>query len=189
MIKAIIFDCFGVLYRDNISLLYDVIPVEKHQALQDLSHGSDYGFLSREEYYAGAAELAGKTANEIRELEKKQHLRDDQMIAYSQTFRLNYKLGLLSNIDSVTIRRYLPDIEQLFDAFVVSGDVGITKPSLEIFELIATRLGVRTEECLMIDDLPKNVEGATLAGMQSVLFTSKQQLERDITACLSEESQ
>lgn len=190
MIKALIFDCFGVLYRDNVSLLYDAVPAEEHQALQDIIRASDYGYLSREEYYQNVAELAGKEARDIRDIEKRQHARDEQMIAYSQTFRPRYQVGLLSNIDSATIRRYLPDIEQLFDGFIVSGDVGITKPSQEIFELMAAKLGLHPEECLMIDDLPKNIEGAESVGMRAVLFTSRHQLERDLAAILApEESQ
>lgn len=187
MIKALIFDCFGVLYRDNISLLYDAVPIEKHQALQDIIRASDYGYLTREEYYQGVAELAGKNAADIREIEKRQHVRDEQMIAYSQTFRSKYQVGLLSNIDSATIRRYLPDIEQLFDGFIISGDVGVTKPSQEIFELMAMKLGLRPEECLMIDDLPKNIEGAESAGMRAVLFTSRHQLEQDLAVILTPE--
>lgn len=187
MIKALIFDCFGVLYRDNVSLLYEAVPVEKHQALQDIIRASDYGYLSREEYYQNVAELAGREAADIREIEKRQHTRDEQMIAYSQTFRPKYQVGLLSNIDSVTIRRYLPDIEQLFDRFIVSGDVGVTKPSQEIFELMAAKLGLHPEECLMIDDLPKNVEGAESVGMQAVLFTSRRQLEQDLATILAPE--
>lgn len=186
MIKAIIFDCFGVLYRDNISMLHDVVPAENRQELQDIIHATDYGFMSREEYYAKTAELAGKTPSDMREIEKRQHSRDERMIAYSQTFRLKYKVGLLSNIDSDTIRRLFPNFEELFDVFVVSGDVGVTKPSTEIFEIAAARLGLLPEECVMIDDLPNNVEGAKMAGMQALLFTTQYELERELPKFLEQ---
>lgn len=186
MIKAIIFDCFGVLYRDNISMLYDAVPAEKHQDLQDIIHATDYGFVSREEYYVKIAELAGRTPNDVREIETRQHFRDERMIAYSQTFRLKYKVGLLSNIDSATIRRLFPNFEELFDAFVVSGDIGITKPSIEIFEIAVTKLGLLPEECVMIDDIPDNVEGAKMAGMQALLFTTQYELERELPKLLEQ---
>lgn len=188
MIKAIIFDCFGVLYRDNISMLYDEVPNNQRQALQDIIHATDYGFLSRGEYYARIAEIAGKTPEEIRAVDDRQHTRDERMIAYSQEFRPAYKVALLSNIDSETIRRLFPNFEQLFDAFVVSGDVGMTKPSVELFEFTAAKLGLPPEGCLMIDDLPKNVEGAKLAGMKAVLFTSQRQLEEDLLVVLGQEN-
>lgn len=186
MIRALIFDCFGVLYRDNISMLYDAVPLENHQALQDIIHATDYGILSREEYYTSVGELAHKTPDDIQKIERQQHSRDDRMIAYSQTFRPKYKVGLLSNIDSDTIRRLFPNSEQLFDTFVVSGDIGITKPSVEIFEIAAIKLGLQPGECVMIDDLPKNVEGAKLAGMQALLFTTQHSLERELATLLGE---
>lgn len=167
-------------------MLYDAVPRENRQALQDIVHATDYGFMTRENYYESIAELAGKTIEDIREIEKKQHSRDPAMIAYAQTFRPKYKVGLLSNIDSDTIRRLFPDYEELFDVFVVSGDVGVTKPSVGIFEIAAAQLGLPPEECLMIDDIPENVEGAKMAGMQALLFTGRYQLEQDLSKMLEQ---
>lgn len=167
-------------------MLYDAVPSESRQMLQDIIRATDYGFMSREDYYRDIGELASRTPNEIRELESRQHSRDERMIAYAQTFRSKYKVGLLSNIDSDTIRRLFPNAEELFDVFVISGDVGITKPSVEIFEIAAVKLGLRPEECLMIDDLPKNIDGAQMAGMQALLFTSQYDLERELPKMLEQ---
>lgn len=186
MIKAIIFDCFGVLYRDNISMLYDAVPPDKHRELKDIIHATDHGFLDRSEYYETIAELGGKTPEDIKAIEQRQHSRDDAMVAYTQTFKPQYKVALLSNIDVGTMERLFPESERnhLFDAFIMSGEVGVTKPSRHIFEIGAERLGVRPEECIMIDDIPSNVEGAELAGMTGVLFTSHRQLQVDLARLL-----
>lgn len=186
MIRALIFDCFGVLYRDNLSMLYDVVPEEHHRALRDIIHATDYGMMTREEYYRDIAALASRTIDEIRNIESKQHSRDDEMIAFTQRFRPEYKVGLLSNIDTDSMNRMFPPSErtQLFDAFVISGEVGITKPSAGIFLHAATELGLLPEECLMIDDIPSNVEGARMTGMQAVLFTTRRQLELDLSKLL-----
>jgi len=57
-----------------------------------------------------------------------------------------YKIGLLSNIGRDWLKDVLPTEERrvLFDAEVLSSDVNMVKPSLEIFEIAAQRLGVRT---------------------------------------------
>ena len=177
-----------MLYRDNISMLYDQVAPEHRQKMQDIIRATDYGFLSREEYYQDIADLAGKTPDDIQQVEKKQHARDEQMITYTQTFRPNYKIGLLSNIDVGTMEKLFPEPQrgELFDAFIISGEVGMIKPSVEIFELAASRLGVKPEECVMIDDLIKNVESANLAGMQGVLFTSQVQLAKDLDRILNQ---
>lgn len=188
MIRAVIFDCFGVLYRDNLSLLYDAVPTDKYQALQDIIHATDHGYLTRDEYYLQVSELAGKTSEDIKSIEHRQHSRDEDMIQYTQTLKPTYKIGFLSNIDHDTMQRMFPEPmrSQLFDTFVISGDIGITKPAAEIFHIAAERLGLLLEECVMIDDLEKNVIGAQMAGMQAIQFTSRTQLEKELSELLRE---
>ena len=190
MIRALIFDCFGVLYRDNLSMLYDIVPHEKQHDLQDIIHATDHGFLSREEYYESVAELAGSSPADIREIEKRQHSRDETMISYTQSFKPEYKIGLLSNIDTDSMDRLFPEPErsQLFDTFIISGEVGATKPAIQMFNIAAERLQLQPEECLMIDDIPANLDGARAAGMQAILFTSKRQLENDLKIVLGSDN-
>ncbi|HKP91643.1 MAG TPA: HAD family phosphatase [Thermoleophilaceae bacterium] len=61
------------------------------------------------------------------------------------------------------------DADELFDATVISGEVGLHKPEPEIFRLGAERLGVTPEECVFVDDLRENCEGAEAVGMTAIL--------------------
>jgi epoxide hydrolase-like predicted phosphatase len=61
------------------------------------------------------------------------------------------------------------NIDELFDAVVISGEVGLHKPEPEIFHLGAERLGVPPEECVFVDDLRENCEGAEAVGMTAIL--------------------
>lgn len=56
----------------------------------------------------------------------------------------------------------------LFDATIISGEVGLAKPDPEIYRLAARKLGVETRECVFVDDLAVNVRGAAKAGMVGV---------------------
>jgi putative hydrolase of the HAD superfamily len=60
-------------------------------------------------------------------------------------------------------------MDELFDAIVISGDVGLHKPEPEIFMLGTARLGVPPEECVFVDDLKENCVGAEAVGMTAVL--------------------
>ena len=60
-------------------------------------------------------------------------------------------------------------IEELFDAAVISGDVGMHKPEPDIFHLGAERIGVPPEQCVFVDDLRENCEGAEAVGMTAIL--------------------
>lgn len=78
------------------------------------------------------------------------------------------RTGLVSN--SMGSGRYdreaFPD---LFDGVVISGEVGVHKPQPEIFRLGAERIGLPPEECVFVDDLRENCEGAEAVGMTAVL--------------------
>jgi putative hydrolase of the HAD superfamily len=79
------------------------------------------------------------------------------------------KTGLISNTwgDGLAYDRAL--LEELFDAVVLSGEVGLHKPQPEIFHLSAERIGVAPEECVFVDDLRENCEGAEAVGMKAIL--------------------
>jgi putative hydrolase of the HAD superfamily len=64
------------------------------------------------------------------------------------------------------------DWDTLFDAIVISGEVGVRKPDPEIYLLTAGRLGLPTHACVLVDDLPANVRGAAAVGMVGVHHTS-----------------
>jgi epoxide hydrolase-like predicted phosphatase len=58
---------------------------------------------------------------------------------------------------------------ELFDAVVISGEIGIRKPAPEIYALAAERLGRAPERCVFVDDLPGNLKPALAIGMATVL--------------------
>ena len=58
---------------------------------------------------------------------------------------------------------------ELFDAVVISGQIGIRKPAPEIYALAAERLGREPERCVFVDDLAGNLKPALAIGMATVL--------------------
>jgi epoxide hydrolase-like predicted phosphatase len=57
---------------------------------------------------------------------------------------------------------------ELFDAWIISGEVGLRKPEEEIFLLAAAQLGLPPEQCVFIDDIQANVDAATALGMAGI---------------------
>ncbi len=78
-------------------------------------------------------------------------------------------IGLLSNSvgDAAVYDGEL--LEELFDAWVISSEVGLRKPDPAIYELAAERLGLPPERCVYVDDLPGNLKPARALGMATVL--------------------
>jgi len=77
------------------------------------------------------------------------------------------KTGLISNTWGEVATGH--DLSGLFDAEVRSGEEGLRKPEPEIYRLAARRLGVTPGECVFVDDIPANVEGARAVGMWALL--------------------
>ena len=63
------------------------------------------------------------------------------------------------------------DFPGLFDAVVLSGEVGMRKPEKEIFLYAAKTLGLAPAECVFVDDMEANVAAAQACGMTGVLHT------------------
>jgi putative hydrolase of the HAD superfamily len=62
-------------------------------------------------------------------------------------------------------------VYELFDVIVDSSEVGLRKPDPLIYELTASRLNLAPVDCLMVDDLVANVDGANNVGMTGLLFS------------------
>jgi epoxide hydrolase-like predicted phosphatase len=71
------------------------------------------------------------------------------------------------------------DWPELFDAWVISGEVGLRKPDPAIYPLAAERLGLPPAACVYVDDLPGNLKPARALGMATVVH-------RDAAATLAE---
>jgi len=64
----------------------------------------------------------------------------------------------------------------------VSGDVGLIKPDIAIYETHAKSFGLNPAATIFIDDSAPNIEGAKAAGWDAVLFTGADQLRADLAA-------
>ena len=59
-------------------------------------------------------------------------------------------------------------IGDCFEAIVAGEDVRHGKPDPEVFLLAASRLGVRTRQCVVVEDAPAGLEAARRAGMAAI---------------------
>jgi HAD superfamily hydrolase (TIGR01509 family) len=58
--------------------------------------------------------------------------------------------------------------------------VQLRKPEPEIYLLSAERLGLQPKECVFIDDLELNVDGARALGMTAIHHTSYDETRREL---------
>lgn len=190
MIRAVIFDCFGVLYVDASHHFYEhnIANYERlRPQLNDLNRAYDIGLLSQAMLNQEVAALSGLAIDFVAQHIQGVHKRNDALLDYSQSLRVDYSVGMLSNIgiDGMNSFFSLTERETLFDSVVLSSEVRLVKPDPAIYELMATQLGLTPEECVMIDDVEANIVGAQQAGMQGVVYRSNQQTIREVAQLLN----
>ena len=179
MIRAIFFDCFGVLYVEASRAYFSQFP-QFHEELNDLNKQTDHGFVDRATYIETVAKITGVSEEETAKAFMREHVINQPLIDYIRVvLKPQYKIGLISNIGRDWIQDFFNEHElhDLFDITVLSSEEGVTKPNPLIFERAAERLGVVTSESLFIDDIKENCEGAIKTGMQAITYTSIDQLK------------
>lgn len=190
MIKAVIFDCFGVLlgnaYKTHLMEVEQEDP-ERAKEIRAINHASDMGILSREETGRLISELFDMEPEEFRAEQDQVEVPNTTLLGYIAELKNHYKTGLLSNVssrDRLGMRFEPGQLDNLFNTIVASGDEGYVKPEPEIYEIAATRLGVELSECVFVDDIEEYCEAARMIGMQAVQFQTTAQCIVDLNNIL-----
>src|SRR6185436_4286610 len=190
-IKAIIFDFGNVLLEWNPRYVYhryfpdDPKGMERFLAEVNFAEGNLEQDKGRP-FAEGVAILSEKFPH-YAELIQAYHENwtDSIGAAYSGTIEIlkklkqaGYPLYGLSNWSAETFpfAREKYDFFDLFDDFVISGDVGHVKPDPEIFRIMLGKIGRPAGECLFIDDAVTNISQAQKMGFATVHFQSPEHL-------------
>lgn len=188
MIKAIIFDCFGVLAEDGW------LPFKRRyigdnqvlaQEVADVGKQNEFGMLDNSAHYKQIAELVGVSEQVLRGAVGKQAPNEELFSYISDKLKPNYKIGLLSNANyNVVSDLFTTDQVAVFDATVLSYQTRLVKPDARMFELIANQLGVTLDECIFVDDVERYCTAAGLLGMYTIVYKSPEQCIAEIEKLL-----
>ena len=112
------------------------------------------------------------------------------------SLRGRYKLGVITNyMDGYTCQLVFDKLgyREMFDALVVSAEVGYRKPSRVIFEQALKETGSIPESCVMVGDMYEaDIVGANNMGMNSVLidvYDNQQQHYGEATVAIKDISE
>lgn len=198
MLKAVIFDMDGVLV-DSEPLHYEVNRITMQEKFGvDL----DYEYYKQ---YIGSTVMAmwnkiikdfsieGYTAEALFDLseEVKERLVDEQgypevagVVSFIKAISSKYKLAVASSSALVNIEKNVNKlgIAEDFDALVTGLSVANPKPAPDIFIKAAKELGVKPEECIVVEDSCNGTRAAKAAGMACIGFINPGSGEQDLSA-------
>ncbi|MGH7907972.1 MAG: HAD family hydrolase [Candidatus Binataceae bacterium] len=138
--------------------------------------------------YGSDAEIA-EFAHELRTLHmtgvRRVTAAPPQRVAAVKQIAGDYRLGLLSNFDDAeTGLQIVHDtgLAPLFEAIIISAEVGLRKPNPKIFHQIAAMMHLEPREILFVGDTPRfDITGPHQVGMGTVwLNDGKEPLTPDI---------
>lgn len=177
MIKAIIFDYFGVVSSDEY---WGLVKTDKDLSSDylNLANRVNLGKLHWQEFINELAGKVDKPIDDIKRVYEAEKI-NPQVLALASELHKTYKTALLSNashefLDPIVEQAHLGEV---FDVIVISSRVGFIKPDPRIFEYTLSELAVEASEAIFIDDIERNVQAAEALGIKAILYTNIESLK------------
>ena len=198
MIKAIIFDFGRVISAQKPSSLFRRYEDElglKPGTINSIMFDSEawhealVGRKTAEEFWHEIGPELGLNSHEEIDAFRNRYRADENIntnvLKLIQKLHGHYRLAVLSNAPP-GLSQWLADwrILDFFDLVFCSGDEGVVKPDAMPFEVTLERLGVQPGEAVFIDDTMENVEAARKLGLHGILFTTAEELEKELNFLL-----
>lgn len=189
MIKAIIFDCFGVLIEDALAAMRDKLKEsapEKYDEAIEILHAAHRGLITPAESDKKIASLLNLNEQEYRRQLAENEVKNVALMDFVIELKQGYKTAILSNISTGGIARRFSEADlKLFDVVVASSDTGYAKPEAQIYEITADKLGVKLAECIFTDDNEDYCDAARGLGMQAIHYENFEQFKRELASLLA----
>ncbi len=110
---------------------------------------------------------------------------NDDVCALVPRLKGRYRLLLGSNtteLHAIQFQRQFADTLRHFDGLVFSHAVGVRKPRAEFFGHCHKLADCAVEQCVFIDDLEANIEGARACGWHGIVYRGIADLHERLTA-------
>lgn len=183
MIKAVFFDFDGVLTLDATGTTSIVNYISAKMDIDKESFNKEYrkfnkdlllGITTHDLIWEDLCQALNREIPKIVLLDSFIHTHlDNQMIALAKGIKSQgYKLGMITDNKADRIKAISDqcNFDKLFDVISVSASVGSSKSGKEIFWDTMGKVGAKAEECIFIDNNPKNLLIPEELGMSVIHF-------------------
>ena len=193
-IKAIIFDIGGVLQANtktrfnrkelHTSGIHEIvakklkISIDQYfDAIDSYYVKSIEGSISKKELLEILSKNLKAPAQKIEKLYydaySKRFKKDKLLLSTAKKLKKNYKVAILSDQWHLSKKAHVPkSFNKIFNPIILSCDVGIRKPSTEIYKLILKKLKLKPNQVIFIDNQVWNTIPAHALGMNTILHVN-----------------
>jgi putative hydrolase of the HAD superfamily len=185
--KTFVFDFFGVICRDPHESWFanHADFMGEHRTFFDVFDAQAcLGEIEEADFIKAMSDKSGIPADEIEQEIESYFVVNPEMIELVKSLKEKHNLIVLSNAPKGIVEHVLESngLRDLFDALVISADIGMIKPSPEIYRHVLEGNGLTASDVVYVDDNPKNVEAAQAMGIKSVIFTNIDSLKSILAA-------
>ncbi|MCX4341150.1 MAG: HAD family phosphatase [Lachnospiraceae bacterium] len=189
MITTIIFDIGNVLadftWREHYERFgFDKAMIERlaDATVRDpLWNEYDKGVMTYEELFQGFVDNDPEIEPQLREVfadVSTMVIRNDYAIPWIHALQdKGYRCLYLSNFSERAHRECVEALDFIphMDGGILSYQEKVIKPMPEIYQLLIDRYELTPQECVFLDDTPKNLEGAKKFGIHTIHFQNQTQ--------------
>ncbi|MFO7670420.1 MAG: HAD-IA family hydrolase [Bacteroidales bacterium] len=185
--KAVLFDMDGVLLDSEAFICQAAVEMFREKGFKVAPEDfHEFTGMGENRYLGGVAEKNNIPFELERDKARTYEIYGDLVKGKLSPFKgvpefiekclaMGLKIAVASSADRVKIRVNLSEIgipEQRFHAIVSGLDIVQKKPAPDIFLKAAERLGVKPEECLVIEDAISGVAAGKAAGARVLALTT-----------------
>ncbi|MCX6741859.1 MAG: HAD family phosphatase [Candidatus Pacearchaeota archaeon] len=195
-IKAVLFDQDGVILDSEDThykaerIIFDrngiFFPEEEHKKFQGRNIRDIVEMaIKGQNVKKTAQELVDEKRALWKEIAKKELKIFPGFYELIASLNKKYKIALTTSAGRITrdfVESLFPEQKGIFDVEVTGDEVKNTKPHPEPYLLTASRLKLRPEECVVIEDSINGIISAKSAGMKVIAITNsleKEELEKE----------
>jgi putative hydrolase of the HAD superfamily len=175
MIKAILFDCFGVLVGTGFEHTYRMAggdPIKDQAFIEDTLRQENLGLITPADFQEALIRKLSISDDDWQRAIGQAEQPDLELLRYIEQLRKNYKTAVMSNASLGVVESRIGGdwLKKCFDEIIVSAEIGLIKPDLAIYKYTAEKLGVKLGECVFVDDREVHLAPARSLGMQTILY-------------------
>lgn len=190
MIKAIIFDCFGVLVGKGFDETYRTVggdPDNDREFVSDLLAQANHGLISQRDFSQQITIQLGISDADWHQAIAESEQPNHELLDYIEKLHETYKTAILSNANRGVVQGKLGEerLIRCFDEVIVSAEVGRVKPEQAMYKYAAESLEVELDECIFLDDLDGFVKAAEAIGMHGIVYKNFEQAKQAINRLLN----
>ncbi len=194
MIKAVIFDYYGVVCPNIVPILAKETAkqfgVKHEEMLNELDRLLDTMDDNSITFYQYWRRLKLKFKNKEVELSDHRKIWKNcslsleiwsEMKNLIQGLKSDYNVPVLSNVTRIMAKyNRMKGRYKIFTHVFLSCDIGLKKPSTAFFRYALKKLKLRPTECIFVDDKERSFGGAEAIGIKTILFKNVSQVKREL---------